>query len=123
MLSHAGKTTLLKAVIQAIPSYVMSLFLLPKKMINRMNSLLRKFFWSGSMSKKSIPWCKGSKLCASKRSGGLVFREFGAFNKALLARQGWRLLTQPDSMWARLLQSLYFLAGNFLSASKGCRPS
>ncbi|CAN1262989.1 Uncharacterized mitochondrial protein AtMg00310 [Linum perenne] len=123
LLSHAGKMTLLKAVIQAIPTYIMSLFLLPKKMINRMNSLLRRFFWSGSMTKKAIHWCKGSKLCDSKSSGGVGFKEFGMFNTALLARQGWRLLNQPDTLWAKLLKSLYFPSGDFLTASKGRRPS
>ncbi|CAN1279429.1 hypothetical protein LINPERPRIM_LOCUS17011 [Linum perenne] len=47
----------------------MSLFLLPKKMIKRMNSLLRRFFWSDSMTKKSIHWCKGEKLCDSHQIG------------------------------------------------------
>ncbi|CAN1812809.1 Putative ribonuclease H protein At1g65750 [Linum perenne] len=123
LLSHAGKMTLLKAVIQAIPTYIMSLFLLPKKMINQMNSLLRMFFWSGSMTKKAIHWCKGSKLCDSKSSRGVGFKEFGMFNTALLARQGWRLLNQPDTLWAKLLKSLYFPSGDFLTASKGRRPS
>ncbi|CAN1130986.1 Uncharacterized mitochondrial protein AtMg00310 [Linum perenne] len=115
--------TLLKTAIQAIPTYIMSLFLLPKKMVNRMNSLLRRFFWSGSMKKKSIHWCKGSKLCDSRSIGGLGFREFGSFNKALLARQGWRLINQTTACWASLLKNLYFPSGNFLSASKGRRPS
>ncbi|CAN1812811.1 Uncharacterized mitochondrial protein AtMg00310 [Linum perenne] len=101
----------------------MSLFLLPKKMINQMNSLLRMFFWSGSMTKKAIHWCKGSKLCDSKSSRGVGFKEFGMFNTALLARQGWRLLNQPDTLWAKLLKSLYFPSGDFLTASKGRRPS
>ncbi|CAN1194203.1 Putative ribonuclease H protein At1g65750 [Linum perenne] len=71
LLSHAGKTTLLKSVIQAIPTYIMSLFALPKKMINRMNSLLWKFFWAGSMTKKTIHWCKGKVLCEPMWEGGL----------------------------------------------------
>ncbi|CAN1314332.1 Uncharacterized mitochondrial protein AtMg00310 [Linum perenne] len=75
------------------------------------------------MTRKSIHWCKGEKLCDAQRDGGLGFREFGAFNKALLARQGWRLINSPDALWAKLLKSLYFPSGNFLLASKGRRPS
>ncbi|CAN1335806.1 Putative ribonuclease H protein At1g65750 [Linum perenne] len=66
----------------------MSLFVLPKKMINRVNSLLRKFFWAGSMTKKTIHWCKGKTLCDPLWEGGLGFREFGMFNKALLSSKG-----------------------------------
>ncbi|CAN1281694.1 Uncharacterized mitochondrial protein AtMg00310 [Linum perenne] len=101
----------------------MSLVLLPNKMVNRMNSLLRRFFWSGSMVKRSIHWCKGAKLCDSRAQEGLGFRKFGFFNKALLAHRGWRLLNSPDAPWARLLKTLYFPSRNFLSASKGRRPS
>ncbi|CAN1121775.1 Putative ribonuclease H protein At1g65750 [Linum perenne] len=75
----------------------MSLFLYPKKMISHMNSVQRRFFWSGPMKKKSIHWCKGSKICDSGRNGWLGFREFETFNKALLARQGWQLINQPNA--------------------------
>ncbi|CAN1171739.1 Uncharacterized mitochondrial protein AtMg00310 [Linum perenne] len=92
-------------------------------MIRRMNSLLRRFFWSRSMTKNTIHWCKGEKLCDPLREGGLGFKDFGLFNKALLARQGWRILNQPESIWVRLLKSLYFPKGDFLTASKGRRPS
>ncbi|CAN1229401.1 Putative ribonuclease H protein At1g65750 [Linum grandiflorum] len=101
----------------------MSLFLLPKLIIKRMDTLLRNFFWAGSTTKRTIHWCKGSKLCAPKSEGGLGFREFGLFNKALLAKQGWRLLNSPDALWARVLKGLYFRNDSFLSAKKGGRCS
>ncbi|CAN1339859.1 Uncharacterized mitochondrial protein AtMg00310 [Linum perenne] len=123
LLSHVGKGILLKAVIQAIPTYIISLFSLPKSMIRKMNSLVRRFFWSGSMTKKSIHWCKGEKLCSPFSEGGLSFRDFGLFNKALLARQGWRILNHPEALWVKLLKSLYFPRGDFVTTSKGRRPS
>ncbi|CAN1314836.1 hypothetical protein LINPERPRIM_LOCUS29478 [Linum perenne] len=74
------------------------------------------------MKKRSIHWCKGAKLCESIWTGGLGFQEFGSFNKALLARQGWRLLNQPDAIWARLLKSLYFPRELFCQLAKGVVP-
>ncbi|CAN0840801.1 LINE-1 retrotransposable element ORF2 protein [Linum grandiflorum] len=123
LLSHAGKETLIKAVLQAIPTYVMSSFLLPKAITRKMDSLIRNFFWSGSMEKRSIHWCNAAKLCSAKFEGGLGFRNFHDFNFALLAKQGWRLITSPDALWARVLKSIYFPKGDFLSASKSSRPS
>ena len=59
----------------------------------------------------------------SKRDGGIGFRNFGAFNDALLAKQCWRLITEPTSLWARVLKARYFSTCSFLDAKKGGRAS
>jgi hypothetical protein len=40
-LSQAGKEVLIKAVVQAIPSYSMSMFLLPKELCKELNSMMQ----------------------------------------------------------------------------------
>ncbi|KAG5553928.1 hypothetical protein RHGRI_011706 [Rhododendron griersonianum] len=42
-------------------------------------------------------------------------------NEALLARQGWRLLMNPQSYWAKIMKGLYFPNSSFLEAKKGLR--
>jgi hypothetical protein len=42
-LSHAGKEILLKAVLQSIPAYSMSVFQLPKTLCREINSMMAKF--------------------------------------------------------------------------------
>ncbi|CAN1178605.1 Transposon TX1 uncharacterized 149 kDa protein [Linum perenne] len=123
LLSHAGKETLLKSVYQAIPTYIMSCFLLPKRATNTMNSMLSAFLWGGTSTSKTIHWRDGEVLCHPKAMGGLGFKEFRSFNLALLAKQGWRLLQEPDKQWAKLLKGLYFPNTTFLDARKGDKTS
>jgi hypothetical protein len=51
-LSQARKEILLKAVIQAIPTYCMGIFMIPKALCNEINSLIRNFRW-GSYGNES----------------------------------------------------------------------
>jgi ribonuclease HI len=62
---------------------------------------------------------KWSKICSHKKKGGLGFREFRAFNEALLAKQGWRCITQPESMVAQTFKAKYHPKKSFLEAELG----
>ncbi|CAN1161423.1 Putative ribonuclease H protein At1g65750, partial [Linum perenne] len=123
MLSQAGRETLIKSVIQAIPTYLMSVFFLPLGLSRKMDSLVRNFFWSGDPLKRFIHWSDCETLCLSKKEGGLGFRNFSDFNLALLAKQGWRIMNNPNALWVRLLKSIYFPRRDFFNAKKGARPS
>jgi ribonuclease HI len=122
-LSHAGKEILLKAVIQAIPTYTMSVFQLPKTICKEINSLMSKFWWGFKENTSKIAWMSWKRLGKTRESGGLGYRELEAFNLALLAKQGWRLLSQPDTLVARVYRAKYFVGGDFLASSLGRGPS
>lgn len=46
------------------------------------------------------------------------FRDLHLFNKAMLGKQGWRLITRPDSLCTRVLKGRYFHDGEFLSCTR-----
>ena len=52
----AGKEILIKAVAQAVSSYSMSCFLLPKKLCEELTSLVRQF-WRGQVKDKKKLAC------------------------------------------------------------------
>jgi len=70
-----------------------------------------------------IHWMSWERMGRSKVVEGLGFRDLVTFNKALLAKQGWRLLQDPSSLLATILKEKYFPNSNFLGAKLGSRPS
>ncbi|XP_012842431.1 PREDICTED: uncharacterized protein LOC105962665 [Erythranthe guttata] len=121
-LSKAGKEVLIKAVLQAIPSYLMSCFSLPLGLLHDIESAIQRFWW-GNGKARSMAWTSWIKLCTPKERGGMGFRHLRSFNLAMLAKQAWRIISCPDLLLSKLLRARYFPAGNFWSAPPGFRPS
>jgi hypothetical protein len=103
-LSAGGKDVLIKAVLQA----TMSCFKLPQGLCQHINSLIRKFWWGSKDGKRKTYWVAWEEMMKPKSLGGLGFRDIELFNLALLARQGWRILKNHDTLSARVLKSVYF---------------
>ncbi|KAF5481194.1 hypothetical protein F2P56_001863 [Juglans regia] len=84
---------------------------------------MAKFWWSFKKDENKIQWRSWAKLGVAKASGGLGFRELVSFNKALLAKQCWRMLTNPHSLAAKVLKDKYFRHSDILVSKLGFRPS
>ncbi|KAH1072393.1 hypothetical protein J1N35_024721 [Gossypium stocksii] len=67
--------------------------------------------------KREMHWCDWKSLCAPKEEGGMGFRNLNSFNVALLAKQGWHLLRNPNSLLARILKAKYFKDSDFLNSN------
>jgi hypothetical protein len=50
-------------------------------------------------------------------------RDLEIFNLALLARQAWRILINPEFLCSQLLKVVYFPSGDLLSLHIGTKPS
>jgi hypothetical protein len=107
-LSRRGSEILLKAVIQAIPAYIMSCFQVPVSNCDSFRRLVADEWWGRKDGKKKMHWRSWEWLTAPKSLGGLGFCDFVVFNQAMLARQCWRLITDPSSLCARVLKGRYF---------------
>ena len=84
--------------------------------------LIARFWWGNSMDKRRIHWLNWDKLCVAKLDGRLGFKDFEAFNLALLAKQGWRMIHNDSSLCARVFKGKYFPTSSFLNAKLGYNP-
>lgn len=112
LLSLAGREVLLKAVVQAIPTFAMSCFKLPITLSNDIEQLIWKFWWGQRGDQRKIHWSRGSTLCLPKELGGMGFKELQKFNDAMLAKKVWRLLEDKNSLFHRFLKEKFFPHGN-----------
>ncbi|XP_019181988.1 PREDICTED: uncharacterized protein LOC109177141 [Ipomoea nil] len=122
LLSQAGKEILLKSVAQAMPTFSMSVFLLPISVCTAIERVMNRYWWA-SGTDRGIHWNAWDKLCVPKKHGGLGFKDLRAFNLAMLGKQAWKLLTNTDSLVAKVYKARYYPKDTFLEATIGNNPS
>ncbi|GAU23029.1 hypothetical protein TSUD_336770 [Trifolium subterraneum] len=122
-LSKAGKEIMIKSVLQAIPSYVMSIYLLPESTIKDIERMLNSYWWGGGGNNKGIRWLAWDRMTHPKAFGGMGFRDLHAFNLAMIAKQGWNIMTKPHTLVSKLYKARYFPNSSLLDSQIGHNPS
>lgn len=86
----------------------MTCFDITKGLCDEINSMVGRYRWSYQDKDNKIHWLSWETMTCSKQEGGLGYKYLYSFNLAILAKQGWRLLTNPDSLCARVMKAKYF---------------
>ncbi|GJN14557.1 hypothetical protein PR202_gb01399 [Eleusine coracana subsp. coracana] len=97
-----------KVLIESVAHAMMSCFKLSRGLCKHITGLLRKFWWGCKERKKKTYWVAWDDMVTPKCLRGMGFRDIELFNLALLVKQVWRILQNPDSLSARILKAVYF---------------
>jgi hypothetical protein len=89
-LSYGGRLILLNACLSSMPTYAMSMYMLPKTVIKKMDITRKKFFWQGNNAKKKYHLVKWSVITKPKRKGGLGVKDLRKMNISLLCKWWWK---------------------------------
>lgn len=123
-LSRAGREVIVRSILQSIPSYCMSIFLLPHSLSLEIERMMNSFLWgSNRRDAKGINWMWWEKMAIRKEFGGMGFRSLDAFNLAMIEKQGWRLISYPEAMISIIFKAKNFLRNSFLDSNLGHNSS
>jgi hypothetical protein len=75
-LSYGGKLILLNACLSCIPTYAMSMYLLPKTVVKKIDIVRKRFFWQGGANKRKYHLVKWAVITKPKK-GGLGVKDLG----------------------------------------------
>ncbi|KAI5408724.1 hypothetical protein KIW84_054526 [Lathyrus oleraceus] len=90
-LSKEGNEVMIKSMLQAIPSYIMSVFIIPDSLVNDIEKRLNYFWWG----------------------------DFKYFNMAMIAKQGWHMKTKSEMLVSKVFKAKYYLRSSFFEANLG----
>ena len=106
-LSRGGKATLRKSVLSSLPTYYMSSFFMPEKVLSIIERSMKNFFWEGNKGGKINHLVKWELVNKAQEDGGLGFGGLRVRNLALLAKWGWRLTKEKNSLWGQVIMSIH----------------
>ncbi|XP_019258106.1 PREDICTED: uncharacterized protein LOC109236386 [Nicotiana attenuata] len=87
--------------------YLEQIFPLPKKIIQQVEAICRKFLWTGdtnSSKKALVAW---DKLCRPKTKGGLNVTDLNTWNRAALLKHLWNIGKKKDKLWIKWVHAYY----------------
>ncbi|KAG2622200.1 hypothetical protein PVAP13_3NG277041 [Panicum virgatum] len=110
LLNQAGREVLVRSVLSSFPIYAMCSILLPKGVLDILDSKRRAFLWTGSTSctgascNCKAPW---DLVCLPKEKGGLGIPDLPVQNKCLLNKFLVKLLAPSSAPWHMWFSAKY----------------
>eukprot|EP00253_Pinus_taeda_P022384 PITA_22384 len=106
-LNFAGRLVLTKAILQAIPQYMLSILLAPKGILDQIRCIQCSFLWSGNSEKKKWSLVAWKKLCRPKNRGGLNLVDPSIVNRVCGGKIWWKWISNTTLPWANHWKEKY----------------
>lgn len=88
----AGRLTLAKSVLMALPAYVVQTFALLKSLCNQIDGIVCNFIWGSSSEIKKPSLVKWADMCCPCTYDGGDILSLKDFNKAFFMKMGFTIL-------------------------------
>ncbi|KAE8710201.1 Anaphase-promoting complex subunit 2 [Hibiscus syriacus] len=116
-LSMVGRLVLVKSVLSSLLIFYLSIFKIPLKINQKLNSLMANFLWGDSPMKKRIHWVNWKMVCQPYEEGGLGVLDLSLAYRALLGKWVRKFANEKDSQWKKMICCKHNIIEDFLSWS------
>lgn len=106
-LSRAGRLTLAKSVINGMSTFQMQVQKLPMSVLKELDKCVHRCVWGEYPGERKTHLVSWDVLCRPKDRGGFGLRKAEGMNQALLAKLGWRMMTQGEELWSKIIRQKY----------------
>lgn len=84
----------------------MQVFLMPSTLCDKLDRMARKFLWGVNEERGNfLTLWSWNNICVRKLVGGLGIRQFKEANIAYITKLGWKLCTEGNRIWVKLIRS------------------
>lgn len=109
-LSYAERLQLVQRVLNSIQAFWAQIFLLPKKVMQQVQTIGKRFLWTGEHQRKGKTTIAWDTMRKPKVAGGLNISEIQKWNKASIIKHMWSLSQKKDKLWIKWVHT-YYLKG------------
>nr|XP_009794949.1 PREDICTED: uncharacterized protein LOC104241713 [Nicotiana sylvestris] len=102
-LSMGGRLTFISSVIDSIPTYFMSLYPMPSKVLKQLDKLGKNFLWKGNNEGHKFHLVKWVKVTQPKDLGGHGIKDLAKHNKSMLMKWVGRFGEEDTSLWKKVV--------------------
>lgn len=99
----------------------MNVLWLLDRLCREIDASVAKLWWGNKNKDRGIHWLNWEEMDRAKGDGSMGFRNLNDFNSALLTKQCWRIIHEPESFWVKVLKDRYFPHELFLNTKRGGR--
>ncbi|XP_074302944.1 uncharacterized protein LOC141637284 [Silene latifolia] len=106
-LSNSERLVLVNSVLTTLYNYWINIFLIPKGVLNKINSICRHYLWDGSVDYIRVPPMGWGKVCSPTDERGLGIRDSLSWNIDAIGKLVWWIYSYPDRLWVKWVHHVY----------------
>ncbi|KAH1064536.1 hypothetical protein J1N35_029523 [Gossypium stocksii] len=94
----------------------MQSMMIPRKVFDEIESLVKQFIWGSSEYKKKMSLVGWDSICQPKCCGGLGFQKLRDQNILFLLKLGFNIVSDKEALWVRVIKAKYRMNGILLES-------